>query len=369
MSPVNALGEKSGGVQLCTREYISALDAAGFICETLAFDLDSRWKTKFLNKIWPGHYPRQLPPDLTERIAESRKRHESKYIFLNIGVYPELAQALRSRFGRSVKIVLLSHGLESTDHYAGVKALTKRLTPVTRLQEAYRLGGKLMYEGRGRVNVDGALCLSPLDAELERWLGTRNSMWVPRVICEAPLEWHPVDHRVGCVATLDHPPNLDGLRKVLLALSEIRVHNLHFRIVGSPMGVGQMLEREFDCVDYLGPLNDQLLRSECQTWCLFVHPLFNFAKGCSTKLAVALGWGLPIATTLAGARGYCWDEAILPLASTPNELAQAVKQRCNISSFHDNQKETLEIVRLTPTIHEVAARIREFLLTLGSPPS
>jgi len=41
---------------------------------------------------------------------------------------------------------------------------------------------------------------------------------------------------------------------------------------------------------------------------------------------VPLSWRLPLATTRAGARGYVWDENLVPLAETPADLAQLARQ-------------------------------------------
>ena len=131
---------------------------------------------------------------------------------------------------------------------------------------------------------------------------------------ESELDADPVDQRVGCVSTLDHPPNHQGLAEVLQALSSRASPGFRFRLVGAPQKIGVALMRQFPFVEYLGALSNSQLRSEAATWCCFVHPLFVYAKGCSTKLAVALGWQLPIATTVYGARGYIWDIRRLPLA-------------------------------------------------------
>lgn len=366
VTPRAALAVGGGGVQICTREYITTLKAGGFDLETIPFDLDSRFRTRILNKLFPGYYPRQLPPDLRDQLLSRSVQRSIHYVFFNFSVYPSLTRWLRARFGTNVKMVLLSHGLESTDYCVAQQFQNGYSTMRIPSGKARQLGGKILHESKGRQGLDGVLCLSSFDADLERWLGTRHAMWVPRVILEQPLIPEPVDRRVGCVGTLDHPPNRHGLLQLFNELARLEVQNLHFCIVGGPEKEGRVMAAQFKFVDYLGPLDDAKLRTEARTWCCFVHPLFVSAKGCSTKLAVALGWGLPIATTVAGVRGYCWEESVLPPANSPHQLAQFVRIRSDITSFERLRSETLKIAQQTPSVNTVAQRIRQFVDNLGT---
>jgi hypothetical protein len=115
------------------------------------------------------------------------------------------------------------------------------------------------------------------------------------------------------------------------------------------------LARRHGFVDYLGPLNDDALRAEAATWCCFVNPIFVYSKGCSTKLAVALGWGLPIATTRYGARGYLWDEGAIPLADDPTELADLVLGHTSAALSLAHCRATDAIVAMSPDLARVGA--------------
>jgi hypothetical protein len=120
-------------------------------------------------------------------------------------------------------------------------------------------------------------------------------------------------------------------------------------------------------VEYLGRLDDAQLRAEAATWCCFVHPLFVQAKGCSTKLGVALGWGLPIATTRLGARGYAWDEEAHPLHESPAELARAALAGGSLARFAEGCAATARIAQGAPSLAAVGAQVRDFLLSARSP--
>jgi hypothetical protein len=223
------------------------------------------------------------------------------------------------------------------------------------------LGRELLDEVEQRRWIDAVLTLSPLDVEVEKWLGSRKVLWVPRTIMEPRLETHPVDQRVGCVSTLDHPPNSSGLQQFFDALEGKVSRNFRFRLVGGPASKGAALAQRYGFVEYLGPISDQQLRAEAATWCCFIHPLFFYSKGCSTKLAMGLGWGLPVATTKFGARGYVWDDNLVPLAESPAGLTQLVLDRCSAARFAQYQRKTEQIVAITPKLLTVGANIRNFL--------
>jgi hypothetical protein len=209
--------------------------------------------------------------------------------------------------------------------------------------------------------IDAVLTLSPFEVEIEKWLGAKKALWVPRTIMEPALAMAPIDQRVGCVSTLNHAPNFEGLIKVFEALEQRCSPAFRFRLVGSPSNIGDQLAKRFSFLDYLGFLSESQLRTEAATWCCFVNPIFEYAKGCSTKLAVALGWGLPIATTEYGARGYCWDVNQLPLARSPTELAKFVLERAVLTAINKYQKQSAGIRAQTPDIQSTGNQIRAFL--------
>src|SRR5205085_203219 len=148
-----------------------------------------------------------------------------------------------------------------------------------------------------RSSLDAVLCISPFDAELERWLGASNVEWFPRVITRKPLIWNPNGTRIGFVGTLDHVPTIEGLLMFLRKLSESAAGTIRVRVVGGPEHLGRLLKRQFSIVDYLGHLPDDDLRTEASSWSCFVNPIFCLPRGCSTKLATAISWEIPIVTT------------------------------------------------------------------------
>ncbi|MEO7297102.1 MAG: glycosyltransferase [Verrucomicrobiota bacterium] len=219
---------------------------------------------------------------------------------------------LRERFADS-KFVLLSHGLMIMDELHDEK----------NVNSSGWLGKILLEEKAQRKVFDLVFTLTEEECALEKWLGTPQTCWVPRTVEPSVLEWNPIGGRVGFVGTLDHPPNRQALVAVLNQLRHLKLPSeFQLHIVGRPADVGRSLADIYPFVRYLGALNDDDLRKEAATWCCFAHPLFAFARGCSTKLAVALAWQIPILATPTGVRGYKWNRGKLPLESTPEHFAK-----------------------------------------------
>jgi hypothetical protein len=355
------LQSTGGGVQVCNREYMASLEAAGFQLWPVSYDFQNRIFSRLANRIFPKVTKVAEPPGLFQKVHSAVRRTNAEFIFFGMNVFPELSLKLRRIFP-DVRQVLLSHGIESIDF-----CIEQQIRRRTRTENRYRpvaaqmLGRELFDEVEQRRWIDAVLTLSPLDAEVEKWLGSRRILWVPRTIMERRLEAQPVDQRVGCVSTLDHPPNSNGLLQLFDALEGKVSRNFRFRLVGSPTSQGSALAERYAFVEYLGALSDEQLRAEAATWCCFVHPLFDYAKGCSTKLAIGLGWGLPVATTKFGARGYLWDEQVLPLAETPNELTHNVLMCCTRERFKEHQQATNSIVVSAPDLLRVGSQLSDFL--------
>jgi glycosyl transferase family 1 len=357
----NALGSGSGGVQLYTRELIDVLRAAGFDLNVVDYETDRSALTRLRRRVRPRPYSDQLPSDLTNRVYELQQRSGSEFIFLTSVALAPLAQMLRAGENDSkLKIVLFSYGLESVDYLHVARA--RSFANARRVAKI--LGRQLIAECRQRNVIDYVFTLAPFEAEIERWLGAKNVSWLPRTIPTGEeLDWKPDPCRLGCVSTLDHPPNYEGLHRFLEEFQKVAPAELQFRVVGGPRAFGQALVARFGhAAKYLGPLDDQHLREEASTWSGFVHPLFCYSRGCSTKLAVALSWRIPIVTTLAGARGYRWRHGHIPLAETPSDLAALAISLSKLSNAQAIREQIRAVAESSPTIEEVGRELRSALL-------
>ena len=357
-----ALQASGGGVQVCNREYLEMLTTAGFDVQKAAFDLDRRLWSRIASRLNPQLRPAFMPPGLVQEVSRAITQTQAQFVFFGLTRFVGLCEQLRQLFPR-VRQVLLSHGTESVD-FVIEQQIRRRMGDEkhSRRRVVQMLGEEILREGELRRHVNAALVLSPFEVDLEKWLGTPAVQWVPRTIMEPALEPKPVGGRVGCVATLDHPPNYDGLVRLFDSLAGQVAADFRFRIVGRPVAKGRELQERYPFVEYLGGLDDPALRAEAATWCCFVHALFVNAKGCSTKLGMGLGWRLPLATTELGARGYQWNTEVLPLAANPRDLARMVMERSHPDQFDAFRRQTLAIVAQTPSLAEVAQRARQFLM-------
>src|SRR5262245_59545221 len=109
------LNSAKGGVQICTREYIDVIEAAGISLTMIPFDVDRRPMTRLRRLIDSSPYVGIADPALIERIAKEANENCIGYIFLNQVNLAPLAAEIRRAIKHSCRLILLSHGLESTD--------------------------------------------------------------------------------------------------------------------------------------------------------------------------------------------------------------------------------------------------------------
>jgi glycosyltransferase involved in cell wall biosynthesis len=354
----NSMGAETGGVQLYTREILATLRLAGFTLQIVEYEPDRRPLTRLKRRLRPTPYANLLPPDLAGRVAVAQREAGAGFIFLNGVVLAPLAARLRPLLPNDTRIVLLSYGLDSVDFLHTARARGEMTA-----MAATKLGAQQFAECRQRETIDYVFCLAPFEAEIERWLGARKVDWIPRTLPNGEaLDWRPDPNRIGCVSTLDHPPNWEGLVLFLRELNPLSAADLRFRIVGGPQHRGRQLAEMFPQVDYLGPLDDAALRAEARTWSCFVHPLFCYARGCSTKLAVALGWRIPVVTTTAGARGYVWREGEIPTAESAVELARLAIRLLEPTAGAAAREQINFVANSMPERGDVAKKLRDALI-------
>jgi len=350
----NARLPVSGGVQLYTREILDTLGLAGFALGIVEYEPDRHPLTRLKRRLRPKPYTNLLPSTLASRTIAAQREGQAQVIFLNGVDLAPLAASIRPQLPKDTRIVLLSYGLESVDFLHTARARGE-MTSVA----ALKLGEQQFAESRQREDIDHVFCLAPFEVEIERWLGARKVDWLPRTLPRDPvLQWQPDSNRLGCVSTLDHPPNWEGLVLFLREFQRIVPDGARFRLVGGPPQRGRQLSEQFSLVDYLGALDNAALASEAKNWNCFVHPLFCYARGCSTKLAVALAWRIPIVTTHAGTRGYTWREGDLPRADTPQSLARLALRMLDRVTAEEAREQIALVARSMPDRHEVAEKLR-----------
>jgi hypothetical protein len=352
----------NGGVQVCTREYLALLEAAGVALQICPFANDRRASTRMLRRINSSPYLRPAEPELIARLELIASQAAPDVIFLNQVSLAPIVRELRSRLPQRCRIILLSHGLESTDlvHFLRLKRKLP-LTGRARPNASVLLGSCIATEARTRPGVDGVFTLSPFDADLERWIGAREVCYLPRTVQPLPIVWKPNGDRLGFLGTLDHAPNLEGLVSVLEQFAQERRAAVHVRVVGGPASIGAWLSRRYGFVDYLGPLDDQAVRNEATTWSAFLHPIFCLPRGCSTKLATGISWQIPIVTTTPGRRGYEWRSGSLTIADEPAEFAAQALRLLDRDLGEAARSGVVEVSRTGPTQNDNAKRVQRLI--------
>jgi hypothetical protein len=94
-----------------------------------------------------------------------------------------------------------------------------------------------------------------------------------------------------------------------------------------------------------------------------LNPVFWLSRGASMKLATALGWGLPVLTTQAGARGYEWGGAAVPVcADDPRKFVQtALELLANPTALAAAGAAAQTAVVSAPNLVALAGRLRQAL--------
>ncbi|GJM15891.1 MAG: hypothetical protein DHS20C13_12180 [Thermodesulfobacteriota bacterium] len=357
----NSLDDVPGGVQLCSKEYLRTLREAGFSLKFLKVENDRRMSNRVKRKIKPEPYNYNFNQEKAIADIKSSLTDSVKYIFLNQYVLRPLAKTIKENLGYGIKTVLLSHGLASVDYLHEIRATSYLSKNKVSNTEANYLGRQLLEETSHSSYIDHVFCLAPFEVEIEKWLGAKRATHIPRTINEPPLNWQPIKGRVGYVGRLDHPPNKEGLLLVLNELKKIKGNIIELRIVGSPAEEGQQLSEDYEFVNYLGELSDEELREDASTWSTCINPVFCYAMGCSTKLAVAVGWEIPIITTTMGIRGYIWNEGDVPIADEAESFANLVIEYSDPANSTPIKKEIQKTRNSSPNIVDVANIIKNSL--------
>ena len=364
LSHENSLRPGGGGNEICTREYHDVLAAAGFDLRLVTHGTDRSLTTRLQRKLLPSRYPRLIPNDFLTRVREANEEHSPDFVFCNFTNYIPLAAQLRALVPAPTKLVLLSHGLVSVDdvHRDRIAAHAFAAGHLERLGPR-AVGEAIMTEMKGLPFFDHVFCLAEFEVPICRWLGARSVSWWPRTIPQgSQLDWRPEGSRIGLVGTLDHPPNLEGVHLFCQALAQKGGRLPRLRLVTRSAAVAEDLRRSYAFVDDLGPLEEPgKLEAEAATWSAYVHPIFCYAMGCSTKVATGLAWGLPLLTSEAGLRGYAWSEGKLQTGDTPGDLADLAIGLLDRQRAEAARAEVIKAAQSAPSVEDVATLFRQEL--------
>lgn len=294
-----------GGVQRCSREFLDIVQAAADDVRLFSVTVTRAPIWRLRRRLGFGSYLFYNPEESRDRLARELAEFRPTHVFLNRSELLRFAPLIES-LAPAAKVVVMSHGNQSGDDLYEVSGPAgRRSQGFARLAATWRLGLDLVTESRFRHRHLHAVCvMSDEEETLERWLGARRVVVLPRVVRSAPIDWKPVFGRAGFVGTLNHTPNRIALERLCARLARSNPANVELRLVGGPEDAGRAFANRYSFVKYLGRLDDAALKSEASGWSLFLNPIFWLSRGASMKLGQSLEWALPTLSTRAGARGY-----------------------------------------------------------------
>jgi len=202
-----------------------------------------------------------------------------------------------------VPIAVMSHGAQSMDFFwDDLAEMTFRDLPKRHLRNTM-IGGLLSHESELYGSVDAVWTLNDTERRLAEWLGAKKTYLLPNFFQVQPIVRNPRAGWFGFVGTLTHPINRAGLSSLIREVEKADNPNeIRIRLVGREPRSWHSSRPPF--VDMLGPLEDQALYKEMESWQAMLHPLFCWAKGRSMKVSSAIELGLPLISSAQGTRGY-----------------------------------------------------------------
>jgi glycosyltransferase involved in cell wall biosynthesis len=359
-------GAREGGVRLCTQEYRALIQELFDVIDfPVSYNISMlyRIKVKLSLNAYDDYFPERYRSVLKEVITSN----QIKYVFLNLSNTAVFAPVIKQLFGKEVKVIVCSHGNESGDFLHEVTRHKNKISSYRSTFSAFVLGKMLKKEAELRQHhLDAVLTVSPVEQEIENWIGAKSVLMVPRTIKKNKLSLDPITGRVGFMGDLSHLPNFFGIDELCKAIASISHDGIEIRLVGSPESVGQQLANTYSFVTYMGYLDQSALLSEVSGWTYFLNPVFYYSRGVSTKLAKALSWGLPVITTKIGCRGYQWLKGNPVFAETSIEMAKIL---INYSKSPELIKQSMihteELVDSTPTIKTISQSLEQVLRSIS----
>ena len=354
--------KNEGGVTRCTREYLALLKT---IFNVVLFPVHYHTTILYRVRVKLGLnvYNDYHPADYKKELMLAIRENNVNIVFLNLSNTASIAAMIKEEFNGKVKVILCSHGNESGDFLHEATRFQKKVPFYRSFFSSWTLGSMLKKEaGYRQKYIDGILTVSPVEEALEKWIGAKNVLMIPRTISPEPIDWKPVPGRIGFMGDLSHWPNYFGVEEVCKALSNSPGKGIELRLVGSPENLGLKLAKTYSFVKYRGYLNKTELEAEASAWSFFLNPVFYYSRGVSTKLAKALGWGLPVITASIGCRGYSWKKGNPVFAESPEETARKINEYApDINLINESAKEIKELVGSSPSLESISHDLQDFL--------
>ena len=355
----------NGGVQLCSQEFLEILNAADNISlEQYYVTFTKKIRQRILIKIGFENYSMYDVEKDKGALLSYIQNNRVGLVFINMASAVRYAKPIKEKFGKSVQVILLSHGNHSGDFLHLITKPLKRENFYLRIRNKCRLGYLLSTEAEYRVKyLDGVVTLSETEKQIENWMNAKKTLFFPRFLKPAFLNYQPDLNRIGFVARLDHPPNIQGLGILCDWFLKMNIGNLKIRLVGAPQMDGIRIAKQYPFIDYQGELSDEALEQEAATWSFFLNPVWWYSTGASTKLAKAISWGIPIATTTPGRRGYSWNDGEIIETNSPEEMCEMILNSVkDINEIKRLADETRKAAASGPRLEDLTRQLENFFL-------
>jgi glycosyltransferase involved in cell wall biosynthesis len=306
--------KNDGGVSLCTSDFIDVISTK---FNLITFPIKPRvsFFKRILNKIGVvGYHPIFLSKKDLNKIERYISEKEINYVFINHTYISTIAISIKLAFPH-IKIVMCSHGNESGDFLHLFTRFSENMSLASRFFGRRKLGKLLTEEVEfRRFYFDAVLTVSEVEESIEKWLGAKNVIFIPRVFKNRFLYWSPTNRRIGFVSDISHDPNYFSILKFceLVINSSLR-ETIQLRLVGKNHPRYDYLKNQFSFVQCTGYLSEQEIVSELGTWNYYLNLVDYFSKGVSTKLAFGMNFGIPVISTKIGVRGYFFPDNSGPL--------------------------------------------------------
>lgn len=348
-----------GGVKFCTDEYLSLIKTTFKVTQfpvvydvSIIHKISRKFNLNAYNDYTPGKYKNALKTILQEKSIT--------HVFLNLTNTAPFAAVIKS-ISSKIKIILCSHGNESGDYLHDI-IMHEKYKGLQKKAATYNVGNMLLKEAAMRNNIDVVLTVSDVEEGIEKWLGAKTVCMVPRFIANQNGNYEPVSGKVGFISDLSHEPNYFGISEVCKAINLLPHEKIKIRLVGGGKERGEILQKKYSFVEYIGYLSEEKLAAEISTWTFSLNPVFYYSRGVSTKMGKSLGMGYPVITTDIGRRGYKWKEGQLPECKTAKEMALLITElSVDKNAFEFFKNEVTKIQESSPSYKEMMTEINTYL--------
>ncbi|MBU2020622.1 MAG: glycosyltransferase [Bacteroidetes bacterium] len=348
-----------GGVKSCTDDFLNILRTV-YEIQLFAIEFHDGIQEKVVRKIGLKGYNRYAPEKYIIKLKEILISKQIKVVFLNTANTIEFSRVLKS-IDSSIKVVLCSHGNESGDYLHDVVLDTSKKSRLKKLIQTYNLGNYLYAESKiRRESLDATLAVSPIEVAIEKWLGAKKAIAIHPTIEPEFIDRKSLGATIGFIGDLSHLPNFSGVTNFCKEIVRQELQNeIKLKLVGKSTQPGEQLKEMFPFIELTGYLDQEALILEMKNWSFFLNAVYYYSKGISTKLSLAMKYGIPALSTVQGNRGYEFTDGKIMNVETVSEQVDQLKTLIfNVNEYERFYEDFLLASKTTPNKLSQGERIK-----------